>query len=130
MQTRKLGLIGVTAVAVLLTTIASSARQSPTVLSLGGPTLREYAGVYQWEWEPDSFIYLQMWNEFAGANPLVAFDESGEVRTLYPIGVDRFFAGPGAAVSTSIESRIEFQRDADNCSDHSAARLSFHSTNR
>ena len=41
----------------------------------------------------------------------VAFDESGDVRTLYPTDLDRFFAGPGAAVPTAIESRIEFQRD-------------------
>ena len=39
------------------------------------------------------------------------FDESGEVRTLYPTARDQFFAGPGAAVSTSIEAQIEFQRD-------------------
>ena len=45
------------------------------------------------------------------AEQLVAFDESGEVRALYPTDRDRFFAGPGMAVSASIESRIEFQRD-------------------
>src|SRR5688572_14822668 len=109
MKTAKLGLIGLTAAAVLLATITSSARQSPTVLAVDEATLREYAGVFQWG--PDSFLYLQMWNEFAGANQLVAFDESGDVRTLYPIGRDQFFAGPGAAISTSIESRIDFQRD-------------------
>src|SRR5262249_38310684 len=32
-------------------------------------------------------------------------------RTLYPTDSDQFFAGPGAAVPTSIESRVEFQRD-------------------
>ena len=53
-----------------------------------------------------------MWSEFAGKNQLVAFDESGEVRTLYPTADDRFFTGPGAAVSTAIESRTDFQRDA------------------
>jgi pimeloyl-ACP methyl ester carboxylesterase len=55
-----------------------------------------------------------MWNEFSGASKpseLVAFDKSGEVRTLYPTDRDRFFAGPGMAVPASIESRIEFQRD-------------------
>jgi pimeloyl-ACP methyl ester carboxylesterase len=30
---------------------------------------------------------------------------------LYPTDRDRFFAGPGVAVPTSVESRIEFQRD-------------------
>lgn len=72
-------------------------------------TLREYVGAYQWE--PNAFIYLQMWNELTGKDQLVAFDESGDVRTLYPTNHDRFFAGPGAAVPTPTESRIEFQRD-------------------
>jgi len=54
-------------------------------------------------------------NEFTGftkPSQLVAFDESGQVRTLYPTDRDRFFVGPGAAVSTSVESRVEFQRDS------------------
>src|SRR3977135_783328 len=54
-----------------------------------------------------------MWDEFSGfgkPRQLVAFEESGEIRTLYPMDRDRFVAGPGAAVSTSIESRINFQR--------------------
>jgi pimeloyl-ACP methyl ester carboxylesterase len=55
-----------------------------------------------------------MWDEFSGFGKpqLVAFDESGDVRTLYPIDSNAFFAGPGAAMATSIESRIAFQRDA------------------
>jgi uncharacterized protein len=72
--------------------------------------LREYAGVYQSAQR--SFLYLQLWNELAGTNQLVAFDESGEVRTLYPRRRDHFVAGPGAAVSTTVESRIRFQRNA------------------
>ena len=71
--------------------------------------LREYAGVYRWPL--GTFLYLQLWNEFAGTNQLVAFDESGEVRTLYPRGRDRFSAGPGAAIPTAVESEIHFQRD-------------------
>jgi len=71
--------------------------------------LRRYAGVYQWE--PNDFVYIQMWSEFTGKNQLVAFDESGEVRTLYLMDSDRFFAGPGAAVPTAMESRIDFQRN-------------------
>jgi uncharacterized protein len=74
--------------------------------------LREYAGVYQWA--PDAFVYLQTWDEFTGfgkPRELVAFDESGEVRTLYPTKRDQFFAGPGMAVAESVESRVEFQRD-------------------
>ena len=61
---------------------------------------------------PDAFVYLQIWSELSGSNQLVAFDETGEVRTLYPTEPDRFFAGPGAAVPGAVESRIEFQRDA------------------
>jgi dienelactone hydrolase len=71
--------------------------------------LREYAGTYQWD--GSAFLYLQMWAELAGTNQLVAFEETGELRTLYPTDPDHFFAGPGAAVPTSIESRIAFQRD-------------------
>lgn len=84
--------------------------QVPRVRLVDEQTLREYAGVYQWN--RDAFIYLQLWNELAGTNQLVAFDESGEVRTLYPSGRDQFFSGPGAAVFTAVESRVGFQRDA------------------
>lgn len=87
------------------------APQAPTVRSVDEKTLREYAGAYQWE--PNAFVYLQMWSEFTGKNQLVAFDESGEVRVLYPTDDDRFFAGPGAAVPNGVESQIEFQRDRD-----------------
>ena len=65
-----------------------------------------------YQWGPDAFLYLQIWNESTGTNQLVAFDESGDIRTLYPTAHDRFFAGPGMAVATSIESRVEFQRGA------------------
>jgi pimeloyl-ACP methyl ester carboxylesterase len=83
--------------------------QTPRVVPADERILREYTGVYQWE--HDAFLYLQMWNEFAGRNQLVAFDESGEVRTLYPTDRDRFFSGPAAAIATTVESRIEFERD-------------------
>ena len=89
---------------------ASCRAQRTTVRPLDENVLRQYAGVYQWN--RDAFVYLQLWNELSGTNQLIAFDESGEVRTLYPTDGDRFFAGPGAAISTSVESRIEFQRDA------------------
>jgi len=74
--------------------------------------LREYSGVYRWG--PNAFVYLQMWNEFSGftkPSELVAFDESGEIRVLYPTDRDQFVTGPGAAIPTPVESRIEFQRD-------------------
>ena len=103
--------------AVLATTlvgagIARSRLQAPSVRAVDEKTLREYAGVYRWG--PDAFVYLQLWHEFSGFDKpgqLVAFDESGAIRVLYPTDRDRFFAGPGAAVPTSVESRIEFQRD-------------------
>ena len=105
--------IGATGGTVLLgTMIALSTVQTPVVRAVDEKVLREYTGVYRWE--PNAFVYLQLWNEFSGFNKpgeLVAFDESGEVRTLYPTDRDQFFAGPGMAVSASIESRIEFQRD-------------------
>jgi pimeloyl-ACP methyl ester carboxylesterase len=87
-----------------------SARQAPLVRPVDERALREYTGVYQWG--PNAFVYLQMWDEFSGFGKpqLVAFDESGDVRTLYPTDSDQFFAGPGAAVPASIESRITFQR--------------------
>jgi len=105
--------IGAAAGPILLgTVIALSAAQAPAVRAVDEKVLREYTGVYRWE--PDAFVYLQMWNEFTGftkPGELVAFDESGEVRTLYPTDRDQFFAGPGMAVSASMESRIAFQRD-------------------
>ena len=100
--------IGATVAAAFLgAVVPSAARQTPTVLSVDQTVIREYAGVYQWG--PNAFVYLQIWDE-GKPGQLVAFDESGEVRTLYPTGRDQFFAGPGFAVSTSAESRIEFQR--------------------
>jgi pimeloyl-ACP methyl ester carboxylesterase len=86
-----------------------SSAQAPTIKPLDLKSLGEYAGVYSWG--PDSFIYLQLWNELSGTPQLVAFDESGEVRTLFPSGHDDFFTGPGAAVSTSLESTIHFERN-------------------
>lgn len=91
-----------------------SARQAPIVQPADEKALREYAGVYQWG--PNAFVYVQLWDEFSGFGTpqLVAFDESGDVRTLYPTDGNQFFAGPGAAVSASIESRIAFQRNNAN----------------
>ena len=106
--------IGATLVTVLLGVVsAHSAFQTPAVRAGDEKVLGEYVGVYQWE--QNAFVYLQMWNEFTGftkPSQLVAFDESGQVRTLYPTDRDRFFVGPGAAVSTSVESHVEFQRDS------------------
>lgn len=108
-MTRRSASGAIAALAIAGTFVARSALQGPTVRSIDPQALREYAGVYRWG--PDAFVYLQPWNELTGTDQLVAFDESGQVRTLYATDRDRFFAGPGAAVATSIESRIDFQRD-------------------
>ena len=103
--------IGATFATIIVGTIlARSALQTPAIRSVDESVLREYAGVYQWDTK--AFVYLQMWSEFSATHQLGAFDESGELRALYPTDRDRFFTGPGAAVSGSIESRVEFQRDA------------------
>jgi len=106
------GLGTILTIAILGAAVGHVARQAPAVRSVDEKVLREYAGVYRWE--DNTFSYLQMWNEFSGfdkPSQPVAFDESGDVRVLYPSDHDRFFAGPGAAIPTSIESRIEFRRD-------------------
>ena len=97
------------ATALLGAVTAFSSPQAPAVRPVDEKILREYTGAYQWE--PNAFLYLQMWSELTGKNQLVAFDESGEVRALYPTDAGRFFAGPGTAVATAIESTIDFQRD-------------------
>jgi pimeloyl-ACP methyl ester carboxylesterase len=98
--------VHIAAVALVAALAQLSAQQSDTVL-------REYAGVYRWS--PDSYVYLQLWDEFSGfgkPRTLVAFDESGEVRTLYPAGKDAFTTGPGIAVAKPVQSRIRFEHDA------------------
>jgi pimeloyl-ACP methyl ester carboxylesterase len=109
-RTRGPVVIGATMIVAIGGLVALSARQAPVVRPVDEKALREYTGVYQWG--PNAFVYLQMWDEFSGFGKpqLVAFDESGDVRTLYPTDRDQFFAGPGAAVPASIESRITFQR--------------------
>jgi pimeloyl-ACP methyl ester carboxylesterase len=107
---RRLMVIGGISVAVLAATaLGFLTLQAPTIPAVNESALREYAGVY--EWDPNAFVYLQLWSEFSKANQLVAFDESGDVRTLFPTDRDRFVAGPGAFVSSAIESYIAFERD-------------------
>jgi hypothetical protein len=74
--------------------------------------LREYFGTYQFG--PNEFLYVQTWNETSQLSLLYAFKESGELRALYPVDHDKFFAGPGAAFPIAAESRISFQRNARN----------------
>ncbi len=102
-------LVAVVVPATLLGAVITRPLQRPSIRPVEEALLREYAGAYRWD--PNAFVYLQMWSELSGSNQLVAFDESGEVRTLYPTEPDRFFAGPGAALPDAVESRIEFQRD-------------------
>jgi uncharacterized protein len=73
--------------------------------------LREFTGTYQSG--PNAYLYMQIWNELSGAPQLVAFDESGTVRSLYPEGNGRFVAGTKAGVRDPVESTIQFERDAD-----------------
>jgi hypothetical protein len=73
--------------------------------------LREFTSTYQWG--PNTYLYLQIWNELSVTPQLVAFDESGKVRSLYPQGDGRFVAGPKAGVRDPVESTIQFERDAD-----------------
>jgi dienelactone hydrolase len=110
MVMRKWIVVGLVILTALLGTLIARSFQGPAIRTVDEASLREYAGTYQWE--PNAFVYLQIWSELSGSNQLVAFDETGEVRTLYPTEPDRFFAGPGAAVPTAVESRIDFQRDA------------------
>ncbi len=95
----------------LLGAAVARGEQAPPVAALDEGALREYAGVYRWG--TGAYVYLQLWNELAGTNQLVAFDESGEVRTLYPRARDHFFTGPGAAVASPVESQIAFRRDGE-----------------
>ena len=91
-----------------MSTLIARSFQSPAIRAVDDAILREYAGTYQWD--RNAFVYLQIWPELTGTNQLVAFDETGELRILYPSAPDRFFTGPGAAISTPVESRIEVQR--------------------
>jgi dienelactone hydrolase len=107
---RKWIVTGLTVLTALSSTLIARSFQSPAIRAVDEAILREYAGAYQWE--RNAFLYLQLWPELTGANQLVAFDETGELRILYPAGPDRFFTGPGAAISDPVESRIEVQRTA------------------
>jgi pimeloyl-ACP methyl ester carboxylesterase len=79
------------------------------VAALERASLARYQGTY--EWGPNHFIYVQFWDEL-GKDQLGAFDESGQVRSLYPMGDDKFFIGPGLAFPVPLEARIAFHRSA------------------
>src|SRR6516162_950829 len=86
----RMGLLVLSAVMSLgITLLRDAAAQTPAtpsireaVRSVNQAVLDEYLGAYQWG--PNAFVYLQLWNEFARETQLVAFDESGAIRTLYP----------------------------------------------
>ena len=110
---RTMRVSGVIAAALVAVTMARPGFQSPAVRNVDEKVLREYTGAYSWG--SGGFVYLQLWNEFSGFDKpaqLVAFDEDGLVRVLYPAAGDEFFAGPGVAVPKSAEARISFQRDS------------------
>jgi hypothetical protein len=99
--------IGVTVAAVLAgAALTRSFFQAPRSLQLDETALHEYGGVYQWG--PNAFIYLQLWNEVTPTRQLVAFDESGEVRALYATDRDRFFAGPVLLSRTQLNPESSF----------------------
>ena len=105
---RKWIMVGLIVLTALVSTLIARSFQSPAIRAVDEAILREYAGTYQWD--RNAFVYLQIWPELTGTNQLVAFDETGELRILYPTEPDRFFTGPGAAIPTPVESRIEVQR--------------------
>ena len=77
---RKWIMVGLIVLAALVSTLIARSFQSPAIRTMNDASLREYAGVYQWD--PKGFLYLQMWPELTGINQLVAFDETGELRAL------------------------------------------------
>ena len=109
MVPRKWIVAGTLVLTALVATLIAHSLQRPGIRTVDEASLREYAGTYQWD--GNGFLYLQMWAELAGTNQLVALDETGELRTLYPTDPDHFFAGPGVALPDPVESRIEFHRD-------------------
>jgi len=96
--------------AILAVRSLAACAQAAPVVTVDEAALREYAGTYQSL--SDSLIYLQLWAEVTGRNQLVAVDESGEIRALFPVGHDEFITGRGAGLVDPIESRIAFRRDA------------------
>jgi hypothetical protein len=74
--------------------LARSGFQSPAIRPVDEKILREYTGAYSWG--SGGFVYLQLWNEFSGFDKpaqLVAFDEDGLIRVLYPMA--NSLPGPG-----------------------------------
>jgi hypothetical protein len=70
---------------------------------------------------------IQMWSEFTGKNQLVAFDESGEVRTLYPMDGDQVFCRTRRCRSNSdgVPHRLSAKRSGQADLAHMAQRRCF-----
>jgi len=73
-------------------------------------SLAQYQGTY--EWRPNHFVYVQFWDEL-GKDQLGIFDESGETRSLYPMGNGKFFVGPSLGFPVPLEARVLFHRGPD-----------------
>ena len=103
---------GILVTALIGAAIARSSLQAPAIRAVDEKALREYAGVYRWG--PDSFVYLQLWHEFSGfgkPGQLVAsMNRARSACSIQPTAIGSSQV-PGAAVPSSVESRIEFQRD-------------------
>src|SRR5262245_24712794 len=100
----------VLAVILLGIAIALIACRASSAPARGSQTFGEYEQAFRWQ--PDGFLYVQRWNELTGTNELAAFDESGDVRTMYSDGRDRFYTGAHAGRRSPVESHVEFRRDA------------------
>ena len=97
--------------AALLAIPVALCSQTPSATARDSANLHEYAGAYRWD-RDSGFVYFQPWAEFTGSRQLVAIDERGEARALFPAGRDVFTAGSAVGRATPMESRLEFQRDA------------------
>src|SRR5215212_354430 len=99
--------IRITLAALLVSAACSTRSTSQTVQAspAAESVLRQYTGVYRRS--SGEFLYLQLWSELTGGTQLVAFDDSGSVRVLFPLaGRDQFFAGRAAAIPSDTEATI------------------------
>ena len=102
------GRFAIVSLALVLLPLAACA-QSPRTIDVDASKLREYVGPYRWQ--DSGFVYVQVWGELTAKNQLVAFDEAGEVRALFPTAPDSFVAGPAAGVASPVESHVAFRRE-------------------
>ncbi len=63
-------------------------------------------GTYRWD--SGGFVDVLVWDEL-GPGRLVAFDDQGWVRALFPSGARAFTAGRSVAVPEPIEARARFE---------------------